>query len=84
MNESDLRLLKASQDKLLRIYCRDGEILVARVSYVWDEYADVTYDVVSSNQEAKYKEHGRRAAYTVRFQDIESVEPVPEPQGENQ
>ena len=78
MDSDILQLLKANLDKLVRIYCRDGEILVARVSYVWDEYADVTYDKASSTQEDRYKEYGSRALYTVRFQDIESVEPVPE------
>jgi small nuclear ribonucleoprotein (snRNP)-like protein len=78
MNQNDLQLLKASVDKLVRIHCRDGEVLVARVHFVSDEYKDLIYDVVSTNQKARYEKHGQQAAYTVGFQDIESVEPVPD------
>ncbi|MGB6835933.1 MAG: hypothetical protein WCA94_11435 [Candidatus Acidiferrum sp.] len=78
MNENDLQLLKASVDKLVKIRCCDGEVLVARVHFVSDEYEDLIYDVVSTNQTARYEKHGQQAAYTVGFQDIESVEPVPD------
>lgn len=79
MNENDLQLLKSSADKLVRMHCSDGEVLVAKVLFVWDEYSDVSYDVVSTNRADKYEKCGPEAAHTISFQDIVSVEPWQEP-----
>lgn len=79
MDENDLRLLKSSVDKLVRIRCSDGEVLVAKVLFVWDEYSDVSYDLVSTNREDKYEKCGPEAAHTISFQDIVCVEPLQEP-----
>jgi hypothetical protein len=74
MNENDLRLLKSSVDKLVKVHCFDGEILVAKILVVWDEYEDVSFDVVSTNRADKYEKYGPEAAHTLKFQDIASVE----------
>ena len=76
MNENDLRLLKSSVDKLVKIHCFDGEVLVAKVLFVWDEYGDVSYDIVSSTRTDRYEKYGLKGAYTISFQDIASVEAV--------
>jgi len=79
MNVSVTQLLKANVDKLVKIYSRDGEILVARILHVSDEDEDAIYEIFSTNQESRYREHGRHAAYLIRIQDIESVETVLDP-----
>jgi hypothetical protein len=79
MDENDLRLLKSSVDKVVRIRCSDGELLVAKILFVWDEYEDVSYDVISTNRASKYEKYPPGAAHSISFQDIESVEPWQEP-----
>lgn len=75
MTEQDLQLLKASVDKIVRIICRDGERMLARVHVVSDEDGDVIYDLVSTTKESQYEKHDEQPAYLIRFENIEHVEP---------
>lgn len=75
MTETDLKLLKASIDRVVKITCSDGEILLAKVHSVSDEDADVIYDLVSTTKESHYEKHDEQPAYLIRFGDIERVEP---------
>jgi small nuclear ribonucleoprotein (snRNP)-like protein len=75
MTEQDLQLLKASVDKVVRIICRDGERMLARVHAVSDEDGDVIYDLVSTTKESQYEKHDEQPAYLIRFENIEHVEP---------
>jgi small nuclear ribonucleoprotein (snRNP)-like protein len=77
MSEQDLQLLKSSIDKLVRITCYDGEVIVAKVHFVFDEYQDVVIDLVSTNRESKYEKHDEQPAFAVDFRAIESVEAFP-------
>ena len=79
MNEADLRLLKLSVDKLVRITRNDGEVLVAKVHAVSDEHGDVVFDLVSTNRESRYEKHDEQPAYAIDYKDIKSVEVVPAP-----
>lgn len=74
MNNNDIQLLKSSVDKMVKIHCSDGEVLVAKVLFVWDEYEDVSFDLVSTNRKDKYEKYSSDAAYTINFNDIESIE----------
>ena len=76
MKENDLQLLKSNVDKLVKVHCFDGEILVAKILVVWDEYEDISFDVVSTNRADKYEKYGPEAAHTLRFRDIAAVEAV--------
>ena len=77
MNESDLNLLKSSIDRLVRITCYDGQVIVAKIHFVFDEYEDVVYDLVWTNHESKYEKYDEQPAYAIDFKDIKSVEAVP-------
>jgi small nuclear ribonucleoprotein (snRNP)-like protein len=75
VTEQDLQLLKASVDKVVRIVCRDGEHLLARVHAVSDEDGDVIYDLVSTTKESQYEKHDEQPAYLIGFENIDRVEP---------
>jgi small nuclear ribonucleoprotein (snRNP)-like protein len=74
VTEADLRLLKASVDKVVRIICFDGEIMLAKIHTVSDEDEDVIYDLVSTTKESQYEKHDEQPAYLIRFRDIKRVE----------
>jgi hypothetical protein len=76
MNDDDIQLLKSSVDKLIRIHCMDGEILVAKIIYVWEEYGDVSFDVISTSRAEKYEGYPPDAAHTINLKDIASVEAI--------
>jgi len=73
VTESDLQLLKASIDRVVKITCSDGEILVAKIHAISDE--DVIYDLVSTTKESHYEKRDEQPAYLIGFRDIEKVEP---------
>lgn len=74
MTENDLQLLKASIDKVVKITCSDGEILLAKVHAVSDEDEDVIYDLVSTTRESHYEKRDEQPVYLIAFQDIERVD----------
>jgi hypothetical protein len=76
MTETDLNVLRANVDKVVRIVCYDGEILLAKVHTVSDEDEDVIYDLISTTKESQYEKHDDQPAYLIRFRDIERVEPT--------
>jgi hypothetical protein len=76
MTEADLAILKDSVDKVVRITCSNGEIMLARIQFVSDEDQDVIYDLVSTTKESQYEKHEVQPAYLIRFRDIDRVEPV--------
>jgi small nuclear ribonucleoprotein (snRNP)-like protein len=75
MAESDLQLLKANIDRVVRIVCSDGEVLLAKVHTVSDEDEDVIYDLVATTKESHYEKRDEQPAYLIRFNDITRVEP---------
>jgi len=74
VTENDLQLLKASIDKVVRITCSDGEILLAKIHSVSDEDEDIIYDLVTTTKESHYEKRDEQPAYLIRFRDIERVE----------
>ena len=78
MTESDLQLLKASVDKVVKIISCDGETMLAKIHVVSDEDEDVIYDLISTTKESQYEKHDEQPAYLMKFRDIERVEPSPQ------
>ena len=75
MTDVELKLLKSSVDKIVRIVCSNGETMLARVHIVSDEDEDVIYDLVSTTRESQYEKHDEQPAYLIKFSDIEHVKP---------
>lgn len=75
MTEQDLQLLKASINKVVRIVCYDGEIMLAKLHAISDEDKDVIYDLVSTTKLSQYEKHDEQPAYLIKFEDIKHVEP---------
>jgi len=76
MTGADLKLLKASVDKVVRIICYDGEILTAKVDFVFEDDEDLIYDLISTTKESRYEKHDKQPAYLIKFKDIDRVEPL--------
>ena len=76
MTETDLQLLKASINKVVKITCSDGEILFAKVHAVSEVDQDAIYDLVSTTKESHYEKRDEQPAYLINFRDIERVEMV--------
>lgn len=76
MNPEDIETLKQSDNRLVRLTTRDGEVMIARVRFVSDSNQDLIYDLVSTNKESQYEKHDEQPAYRIDFKDIESVEAV--------
>jgi hypothetical protein len=75
MREIDLDILRASVDHVVRIVCCDGEIMLAKILFVFDDDEEVIYDLVSTTKESQHEKHDKQPAYLIRFKDIEHVEP---------
>ncbi len=75
MTEQDLQILKASIDKVVRIICYDGEIILAKIHAISDEDQDVIYDLSSTTRLSQYEKHDEQPAYLIKFENIKCVEP---------
>jgi hypothetical protein len=78
MDAETLQTLKIQVDKIAKIICFDGEVIVAKILFVSETEEDVIYDLVSTNRESQYEKHDKQPAYQVCFRDIKSVEPSDE------
>jgi hypothetical protein len=76
VTESDLEVLKANIDKLVRVSCRDGEVFVGRVLFISEEDQDLIYHLVSTSKESQYEKLDQQPEYLIRFEDIDTVEPT--------
>ena len=76
MNDRDVETLKRNDNCLVRITTYDGEVMIARVMFVSESNQDLIYDLVSTTKESQYEKLDEQPAYLIRFNDIESVEPV--------
>ncbi len=75
MTKSDIELLKASVDKVIRVRCRDGEVFVGKAISVSEEEQDLVYDLISTSRESQYEKADQQPAYMIKFDDIDSVAP---------
>jgi len=76
MTPDDLELLKEKVNKVVKIVCTNGEIMLAKIHAVSDEDEDVIYDLIQTTKESQYEKHDVQPAYLIRFQDIQHVESV--------
>ena len=74
MRKSDIELLKASVDKVIRVHCRDGEVFVGKALSVSEAEQDLIYDLISTSRESQYEKTDQQPAFMIRFDDIDSVE----------
>jgi hypothetical protein len=42
--------------------------MLARVDDVWDEYEDVSYDLISTTKESQYEKHDEQPIYVINFE----------------
>ena len=78
MDSEILQALKIQVDKIAKITCFDGEVIMAKILCVSETEEDVIYDLVSTNRESQYEKHDKQPAYRVFLRDIKSVEPSDE------
>lgn len=57
--------------KIVKITCTDGDVLEGFVEFVDEEYRDVIFQPLRSNNPEKYKIQN---TYTVHWDDIESLQ----------
>jgi hypothetical protein len=76
MTESDVAVLRQNIDKVVRLYCTDGEVISAKIDLVAEDDGEIVYQMLATNQESKpaYVKAGKGAVYLLRFDDVERVE----------
>ena len=74
MTKNDLDVLTSRIDRLVRIDCIDGEVLVAKILLVAEQEEEIIFDLVSTNRQDKYQKLDKQPAYLLRFKHIASVE----------
>ena len=78
MIEGELRLLKSSIDQRVQIETSDGERMIAKVIYIFDEGsdADIFYELVSTSHPGLYPRKKWVGGYSLPLRDIVSVTPT--------
>ncbi|HET9365644.1 MAG TPA: hypothetical protein VFP71_11610 [Candidatus Angelobacter sp.] len=76
MTQADLDLLKNSANKVVRIFCHNGETMLAKVHFVSEEDRDLIYDLIATTTESQYEKHDEQPAYLIGFEHIKRVEPM--------
>ena len=75
MTEKDLEVLTENVNRTVRIVCKDGEQIIARIVVVSEEDEDVIYELLSTNRNSNYEKFDEKpGGYLVPFKEIESVE----------
>lgn len=78
MTTDDVTLLQQNIDKVVRLKCTDGEIILAKIDLVDPVDEEIVYEMLSTTDESKYEKFDRQPAYLLRFNEISSVEtPLP-------
>lgn len=72
MTKEEMQLLKSRIDRgTVKIFCIDGEEIIAKILSVSKDEKDVIFDIVSTNRQKKYT--NRQGAYMCHFDEIRSV-----------
>lgn len=79
MTPDTVALLQQSIDKVVRITCIDGEVIVAKITLVDPRDEEIVYDMLSTTDESKYEKFDREPAYLLYFSDISAVAAVADP-----
>ena len=67
-------LLKNNKGKAFRLVFSDGEVAVAKVLHVDDDYEDFIYDLISSTMLREHYQDKERKSYVGRFNELISAE----------
>ena len=78
MTPDAVALLQQNLNKIVRLTCGDGEVIVAKVTLVDPIDEEIVFDLVSTTNESKYEKFDREPAYLLPFSDVFSVEAVPQ------
>jgi small nuclear ribonucleoprotein (snRNP)-like protein len=78
MTPDAVTLLQQNINKIVRLTCRDGEAIVAKITLVDPMDEEIVFDMVSTTDESKYEKFDREPAYLLPFSDILSVEALGE------
>lgn len=74
MMQEDITLLEQSIDKVVRLLCTDGEVIVARIGSVDSLDEEIVYEMVSTTNQSKYEKYDQQPAYLIHFNEIAAVE----------
>jgi hypothetical protein len=76
MTPDAVTLLQQSIDKVVRLRCTDGEVIVAKITLVDPLDEEIVFDMLSTTDESKYEKFDQEPAYLLRFNEISTVETV--------
>jgi hypothetical protein len=78
VDETDLRVLKANVDKIVRVFTTDGEEMIVRVISVFDEESepDMFYELVSTSHPERYAKRKHVGGFSIPLREISSVKMV--------
>ena len=78
MIAEELGLLKSNIDKAVRMQTRDGEDLVVKVIWVFDEESDpdLFYELISTSRPERYVQRDNVGGYSIPLEEIASVSPL--------
>ena len=74
MTHEEIALLQRSIDKVVRLRCTDGEVIIAKIDTVDVGDQEIVYEMLSTTDESKYEKYDRQPAYLIHFAEILSVE----------
>jgi hypothetical protein len=73
-NSAYYSLLKNNEGKAFRLVFSDGEVTVAKVLHVDDEYEDFIYDLISSTMPREHYQDKENKSYVGKFNELISAE----------
>ena len=73
MTPEAIVLLQQSIGKVVRLTCKDGEVIVAKITLVDPLDEEIVFDMLSTTNESKYEKFDREPAYLLSFSDISTV-----------
>jgi hypothetical protein len=76
MTRDEITLLQQSIDKVVRLRCTDGEIIVAKIDAVDPIDEEIVYEMLSTTDQSKYEKFDRQPAYLLHFNEISTLEAV--------
>jgi hypothetical protein len=71
---SDIEKLRSTEGRTVELHCSDGEVLVAKILHIDDEYQDVIYDLVRSTAHCPF---GATSAYVVPLANFPDFKEIP-------
>jgi hypothetical protein len=78
MTPDDVKLIKQNVDNVVRITCRDGEVILAKIDVVDESEGEVVYEMISTTNPSKYEKFDQQPAYLIHFREIAFVQPSKE------